>query len=63
MGVNMFSNNNNMLFILILLLVFSFTGQNGINDTESLVLIFTVFALLLSSGTLFGSGGCGCSNN
>ena len=59
----MFGNNNNMLFILILLLIFSFSGS-GINDTESLVLIFATFALLLSGGNLFGNNNCNrnCNN-
>ena len=47
----MFGNfgNNGMLFMLILLLLFSFSG-NGINSTESLLLIFSAFALLLAGG-------------
>ncbi len=54
----MFTNNGNILFILILLLVFSFTGADGINDTGSTVLIFTTLALLLSGGNLFGNNCC-----
>lgn len=56
----MFTNNSNLLFILILAILFNFSGEDGINGTESAVLIMAMLALLLTGGNLFG---CGCNNN
>ena len=46
--------NNGMLYILILLLLFSFTG-GGIDSTESILLIFSAFALLLAQNGALGN--------
>ena len=58
----MLYNNSNMVFILILVILFTFTGDNGINGTESAVLIMAMLALLLTGGNLFGNG-CGCNRS
>lgn len=43
----MFDYNNGTLYILILLLLFNFTGDEGINNNQSLLLILISFGILL----------------